>query len=159
MSTRCQVVVKQEGLDAWIDERWLYHHTDGYPEYMIPLIAEGYNIAVNYLKDKHGWEHCSYMAGRAGKAASFLCYVDPGIFEPEPKGFHSDIEYYYEIYLVNTQSGSIGEIPSWDIKVYTTDEGFWSIPSKGKMSVLYERQPLDDLLKALGEESELAPQA
>ena len=113
MSTRCQVQVIQEGLSdlaggEWEDKVTLYHHSDGYPSYMLPKIKEAF--------DKYGvgWE-----AGRAGKVASFLCAVDPGEFEPEDSHeLHDDIEYYYVLHVVNSQGGSMAEQPQWLVTVY-----------------------------------------
>ena len=128
MSTRCQVLVKQEGLD-WEQKIMLYHHCDGYPEYIVPKIKEAYDLAGD-----------SWCARRAGKVASFLCAVDPGSFEPEA-GFdlHGDINCFYELFCVNQK---------WDIQIneYT---------GKG-VKVIMPRQPLENALetrlKLLGEE-------
>ena len=112
MSTRCQVKVIQEGMgNDWNEEITLYHHTDGYPENMIPVISKAFNFKDKYAND--------WIKGRAGKVASLLCWADPGVFEPE-KGhkLHLDIEYYYKLYCVNHKHGSAGDIPTWEIEIF-----------------------------------------
>ena len=122
MSTRCQVRVKSEGL-SWKEERWLYHHHDGYPENMVPLIEQARNLIHDkYIKgmenEENGKNYYSYMNGRAGKVSSFLCAVDPIGFEPEGVGDeHGDIEYLYKLFLVNKDSGSFGSKPVWEMEV------------------------------------------
>lgn len=116
MSTRCQVKVIQEGLD-WKQEVSLYHHTDGYTDYMIPKIKEA--------KEKYGigWE-----GGRAGKVASALCAIDPCVFEPEEgHTLHGDIEYYYIVRIQNQKQGSVAENPVWQVEVYEPKTGFYKL--------------------------------
>jgi hypothetical protein len=87
------------------DDVTLYHYSDGYPEYMLPKMAE----ALEEFSDR-GWE-----LGRPGKAASFLCAVDPGIFEPEAgHTLHGDIEYYYKLFV---------DEGTWDVEVYNLRTG------------------------------------
>ena len=103
MSTRCQVQVieSQEGEEYKIT---LYHHTNGEPSYMIPIIKKAYEMSGKQ------WE-----SERAGKAASFLCAAEPGVFEPE-EGHHLryDIEYYYRIHLESI----------WQVEIFEPNEGF-----------------------------------
>lgn len=104
MSTRCQVRVIQEeqGWDASIT---LYHHSDGYPEHIIPDIVEAYA--------KFG-EHRG--AGRAGHVAAFLCAVDPTSFEPEEgHELHGDIEYYYTLWVGRGQ---------WEVEIRQPNNSF-----------------------------------
>ena len=124
MSTRCQVRVKSEGL-SWKEERWLYHHWDGYPENMIPIINEAQKVIYNnYIAkqrdpetNKSMGDHNIYMNGRAGKVSSFLCAVDPVGFEPEDDGdLHGDIEYLYKLFLVNKDNGTFGSKPVWEME-------------------------------------------
>lgn len=109
MSTRCQVQVVEIGM-GWDERVTLYHHTDGYPTYMLPMISKARNLAGN------SWE-----SGRAGKVASFLCAADPGVFEPE-EGHqpHGDIEWFYRIVLENKTGGSAAEKPRWFVEVYSS---------------------------------------
>ena len=114
MSTRCQVIVEQEGLTIldeekpWGEARMLYHHMDGHPENMVHVFTKAYVLS------EAGWE-----AGRAGKVASFLCAADPGQFEPEDnKALHGDIEYFYRLSVINKKNGSAKETPVWRIAVF-----------------------------------------
>ena len=134
MSTRAQVLVIQEELGGWEDKVLLYHHTDGYPEYMLPLLAKARSMAG-------GRE-----AGGAGKVASFLCAADPGVFEPEA-GFalHGDIEYLYRLYVANMAGGSMAENPRWEVEVLVPGEGFWDNPDLEHMRILTPRQGLSGL--------------
>ena len=101
MSTRCQVQVRHGD-----EQITLYHHTDGYPSYMLPLFGKAYELSGK------GWQ-----AGRVGKIASFLCAADPGVFEPEEGAkLHGDIEWYYRI--EPTGETHIGACPLWHITVY-----------------------------------------
>jgi len=121
MSTRCQVRIQTEGL-SWKEERWLYHHWDGYPENMIPIINQAREVIFNNFtskqRDPDTIKHYAYMNGRAGKVSSFLCTVDPVGFEPEDVGdLHGDIEYLYKLFLVNKGNGSFGSEPIWEMEV------------------------------------------
>ena len=101
MSTRCQVKVEHLSHKEAVT---LYHHCDGYPSNMVPLIASAY---------KPDWQH-----GRAGKVASFLCATDPDGFEPEDShDLHGDIEWYYILEMDG--SGDTFDIPVWKLKVHT----------------------------------------
>lgn len=97
MSTRCQVqVIEYDGNQNF--KITLYHHTDGYPEYMIPKMFEAYSYRDQnrYSQDN---EHWNFLRSRAGKIASLLCWSDPGVFEPEDHHtLHVDIDYFYRLY-------------------------------------------------------------
>ena len=112
MSTRCQVKVIQEGMgNDWKEEVTLYHHYDGYPENMIPVINKAFNFKDKYDND--------WIKGRAGKVASLLCWADPGIFEPESgHELHPDIEYYYKLYCVNPKGGTVNDKPVWEVEIF-----------------------------------------
>ena len=105
MSTRCQVQVI-EGDQPW-EKLTLYHHCDGYPSNMLPLIQKAYTMIGS------GWK-----AGRAGQMASYLCATDPGGFEPEAgHELHGDIEYFYTIRPSN-QDKHIGAVVKWIVTAY-----------------------------------------
>lgn len=107
MSTRCQVKVI-EGDGHW-QQVTLYHHCDGYPPNMLPLIHKAYKLLGG------GWR-----AGRAGTIAAHLCAVDPTGFDPEAgHDLHGDIEYYYTITPSNNDK-SIMANPLWNVAVYKT---------------------------------------
>jgi len=113
MSTRCQVKVKQSGL-SWDAEIMLYHHSDGYPEHMIPVIHKAFVEGMKptdygTFKSENAWS-----MGRTGHVGAMLCHVEPRQFEVESgMALHGDIEYLYEIELVNTQDGTLAEKPKW----------------------------------------------
>ena len=112
MSTRTQVQVK-----SGAEKITLYHHTDGYPEYMLPLIQKAWREYGT------GWE-----GARVGKVASMLCAVDPVVFEPEAgQALHGDIEYYYVIDCKDT--AHVGTTPDWTVTSYSVNFDF-----EGKLS-------------------------
>ena len=141
MSTRSQVKVIQNGI-GWKEEVTLYHHTDGYPEYMIPTILKASNYTrLNYKGEVN---NCKFEKGRAGKTASLLCWADPGVFEPEEgHGLHGDIEYYYKLYVNGSRK--------WEIEIFDPDysgtEGFPIGPDENKMKPHTQRTPLEELIK------------
>jgi hypothetical protein len=140
MSTRCQVQVIQDGLE-WEEKVTLYHHTDGYPENMIPLIHEAFTKAS-------GWE-----GGRAGKAASYLCAADPGTMEPEAgHELHGDIEYLYHVYCTNSKNGSLAESARWEVEIYKPKNGFWDHSVIDNMKLIDKRQDIEFLLKKYKED-------
>jgi hypothetical protein len=51
MSTRCQVKVSS-GVKGNQEAVTLYHHHDGYPTNMLPLMADAYTHAREYLKKR-----------------------------------------------------------------------------------------------------------
>ena len=117
MATRCQVQVVDEKNAE--DKVTLYHHWDGYPENMIPLITKAYD---EYAK---GWE-----GGRVGKVASMLCAVDPMQFEPEAgHDLHGDIEFLYKVIVKNPEGMHVGSKPSWDVETWVVSFDF-----EGEMS-------------------------
>lgn len=137
MSTRCQVVVIGKGMGNE-DRITLYHHTDGYPSYMIPLINKARKFKGEYTSE---WEK-----GRVGKVASFLCAVDPGVFEPEDgHDLHDDIEYYYKLYVINHRGGALAEKPTWEVEVLTPKNGFWDNPTEENMMVGIPLSPLESI--------------
>jgi len=85
----------------------LYHHTDGYPEYMVPTIRKAFDTYCQ------GWE-----GNRVYKVASALCAVDPLVFEPlDYHELHSDIEFYYVVTIL-PNGGFVGEVVRWLVEVY-----------------------------------------
>jgi len=111
MSTRCQVQVVEVG-ENFQPKISLYHHTDGYPDYIIPLIYEAYCWRAN--------ENGQWRKARAGKVASLLCWADPGVFEPEVgNDVHWDNSYYYRLYCSesNNERKAI-----WEVEVYRKKE-------------------------------------
>jgi hypothetical protein len=101
MSTRAQVKVVAGGECGGHEDTafTLYHHCDGYPSNMLPLMLSAF---------APDWKH-----ERPGKAAAFLCGVDPGGFEPEQgHELHGDIEWYYVLHVTAEQ---------WTVEVFECD--------------------------------------
>ena len=102
MSTRCQVKVT----GAWQQAVTLYHHTDGYPSFIVPLIRKAHEAMAQPTRS--GTEELDerWRMNRAGKVASYLCFVDPGVFEPEVgHALHGDIEWYYTLDVSQGHAG------------------------------------------------------
>jgi hypothetical protein len=134
MSTRANVLIKSVGLDYKEPYVLLYHHYDGYPEYMIPTMLNYEKIFKNEVKKvfKSNWENEKWMFGRALHLASLIVATDPLVFEVdaifekeedivlEDIVLHGDIDYYYVITAKNYQRGVIDEVPQIWIEIYTT---------------------------------------
>lgn len=104
MSTRCQVIVKDE-----YSEVWLYRHSDGYPEVTKPSLEK----FLSWVKDgkiradamqSAGWlvilGHQEYAEYRKATADGSPGDWKVGAYEPcEPKE-HGDIEYLYTVDLI-----------------------------------------------------------
>jgi len=139
MSTRCQVQVIQEGLE-WDQKIMLYHHTDGYPSNMIKVIKKAYEHRREpfWKGDSDTFE--SWRKGRAGKVASYLCWADPGVFEPEDNHrLHSDIEYFYRLYCINDKNNV-----SWEVEIFTS-HNIYTEPLMENLCPLLPRTPLEDI--------------
>lgn len=141
MSTRCQVKVIQEATQegGYTQQITLYHHTDGYPDYMLPTIQKAFKVIGE------NWERY-----RAGKVASYLCSVDAGVFEPEEgHELHGDIEFYYKLYVtgpLDIGGGKNGQV--WQIEILqpSRSKNFWDNPIEENMTVLEKRQNLTKTL-------------
>lgn len=134
MSTRAQVLITSTKL-AWEERpQVLYHHTDGSPDSMLPLFRLAFLFG-----QREPWR-----LGRVGKAASYLCAADPGVFEPEELVYvsgelllHPDIEYYYHLHLVN------GEKVKWVLHYYVPKSEFASTPYRCNLKRLGETIVID----------------
>lgn len=129
MSTRCQVkVTTTYPNDDYTQSVTLYHHTDGYPSRMIPLIYEAFQYEDprnKELKINDEW-----VKGRAGKIASLLCWADPTVFEPEDShALHGDIEYYYTIKAESKNKDVV-----WMVQVFEVP---FDCPNEGHMKSIY----------------------
>jgi hypothetical protein len=97
------VKVKEYGVDDDKEAFTLYHHCDGYPSAMVPLIAGAY---------KPEWKH-----GRIGKAAAFVLAEDSDGYEMEQgHDLHGDIEWYYVLEIKSETH--VGAVPEWFLTVY-----------------------------------------
>ena len=120
VSTRCQVRV-EDGQDWSVVT--LYHHCDGYPEAMLPVIRHAWENACKVdAARRASWggtvDGPPWESGRAGKAAAMLCAGDPLGFEVEQgNDLHGDIEWLYRI---DTRGGK------WTVGVYRR-AGDWSV--------------------------------
>lgn len=154
MSTRCMVRVTSSGLPWEEIPQYLYHHCDGYPEYILPLLERAFNAGMELIKGRYArfngtpdfWE-----MGRAGKVAGLICATDPLQFEPFPESnlraskadapYQSDLEYVYAVHIVNKNDHEI----RWFITVYEPKNNkFWDDPSQKN-------------LKQVGPKMKLAP--
>lgn len=160
MSTRCQVTVIQEGM-PWPERSTLYHHSDGYPENIVPLIGKALQghilqnnryadkLAAQSELDKDYWDRLrgvQWQMGRAAKVAGRLCWADPDQFEPEDShDLHVDIEYFYRLFVVNHETNN--KPPTWELEVLQPVNGFWDNPTEKNLKVKHKRQPLEKLLK------------
>jgi hypothetical protein len=133
MSTRCQVQVIGENADDSMVT--LYHHTDGYPSYMVPLIAKAYRHAI---KPSPRGGARAWQAARVGKVAGELCWADPGTMEPEAgHELHGDIEYLYRVHVSGGMH--IGAIGQWEVEIL--------IPNRSKVWRDWTGQPTVDDMK------------
>ena len=98
MSTRCQVIVKDQ-----YDEVWFYRHSDGYPEGATPTLIEFMNLVKagkirNNAGQASGW---LVLIGSKEYAVSIDNIKDwkVGAYEPCSPVKHGDIEYLYTLDL------------------------------------------------------------
>ena len=135
MSTRCQVIVK----DQW-SEIWFYRHCDGYPEGVKPTL----DTFCQWLKDNRIRKNAEQSAGwlivlgrseyKAWERSDHKPRQQDGPFEPghdislsawkvgayEPceKILHGDIEYLYVVNLATA---------SWNEATFDTDANTYSV--------------------------------
>ena len=137
MSTRCQVkVIAGKEKSLCFDENvTLYHHSDGYPGYMLELIGKAWTFGNRISLDhKRRFQEFSpkkpmdnpyaYQLDRPGYVGSFLCHVDPHGFMIEAgHDLHGDIEWYYVIDV-----GIKTHDEEWKISVYAAHSNFEDPP-------------------------------
>ncbi len=132
MATRANVRIRHTGLE-WEEEVQLYHHWDGYPSHILPLMARCFEIH----RERRG-DSCNWELGRAGKLASYIIATDPGGFEPEQGlDLHGDIAFLYVITAVNRQGAPLTEAPEVLVEVYTT----WGLPEQRRAKFWEEADP------------------
>ena len=139
MSTRCQVkVTTTYPDDSYTQSITLYHHTDGYPSGILPLIYKAFQYE-NPTDAEYGYNN-EWTKGRAGKIASYLCWADPGEFEPEDShALHGDIEYYYTIKAESKNKDIV-----WMVQVFETP---FDCPDEAHMKSLYPPTDIRELIK------------
>lgn len=154
MSTRCQVRI--EGCEGSDDVITVYHHCDGYPSWMVPLIEKAYRKAImpidyeTTVGDKtvvHQYEHAG-MLNRGGYMASAIVAADPHGYQIENgNGLHGDIEYLYIIRPIGgtedrpilKYDGTEGTYrpPMWTVEIRTPrSNGFWNRPRVAEMRIV-----------------------
>ena len=103
MATRANVLIR--GQNSYDPQILLYHHFDGYPEYMLPTMLQYKKILSKELKKVGGGpEWKKIRLGNPASLASLIIATDPTGFEIEAvfeKGeevvLNGDIEYCYVI--------------------------------------------------------------
>jgi hypothetical protein len=159
MSTRCQsriIAGNKEDNSQFSEDVSLYHHCDGYPEWMVPLFWKAYQFGITpfvpeWEKDNPNAEVtdvCKWQAFRAGYAASFLCHIDPRGFVPENgHHLHGDIEWFYKLYVSGkTVNGQ--EQRQWELEIYKAKIRSKAAPT---LKMVIKRTPLCDLVDDKGE--------
>jgi hypothetical protein len=159
MSTRCQTKVIEGQTDSsqqYNEDITLYHHCDGYPEWMVPLFWKAYLFGITpfvpvWKKDEPAaapTDAYQWQAFRGGYAASMLCHIDPRGFQPENSHeLHGDIEWYYKLYVGGkTVKGQ--EQRQWELEIYKAKIRRKAAPLLKKV---LNRTPLCDLVDAAGE--------
>ena len=137
MSTRCQVQIKFEGNHE--NDVTLYHHWDGYPENMIPLLIRAYGMGkAGIIRDyliynddlsKMGKHYLSSLYSPA-KAVNYVVAADPGGYEIESMNgslkLHGDIEFLYLLWISDE---------SWRIQCFSprNNQLFWEYASIEQM--------------------------
>ena len=140
MGTRCQVVVISES-PSNRDHMNLYHHWDGYPDNMVPLIRKAFR---SWTKSES-----NMTKHRPEKVASFIVAADPNGYEFDSAGepeykphdpsvldrlfLHCDISY---LYVVKVFGGG-----TWVVTSYVPEDGFWTSPFLSNMS-FHDRKTL-----------------
>lgn len=133
MSTRCQVHVTG-GENAPHDSVTLYHHCDGYPSNMLPLIAAGFVLGKGLILKQNERiseaksvdpatatrPYGAWPLGRAGHAAALIIASDPLQFEPESShDLHGDLLWLYIVRVSDDrQPGAAVAWPVWTVDVH-----------------------------------------
>lgn len=121
MSTRCIVrVVNSKAFDKEVVQ--LYHHHDGYPEYMIPCLLQARKMGEGLCKKFNVWK-----LGRVSTAAAIICAADPVEFEPEdPEISHGDLEFTYRVDVADPNNWTVtvgsDQMPPGYMKGYPLEE-------------------------------------
>lgn len=135
MSTRCQVKVLAEEPEAKYSENvTLYHHCDGSPGRMIPLIYKAWRFGTS-IHDKTYPNFYLPKVNRAGHVAAYLCYANPLQFEPESgHDLHGDIEWYYKVYVSHLKAKLTkvrGEnVSEWMVEIHIAHGGYSEEPTE-----------------------------
>lgn len=140
MSTRAEVRIIEGEKSESPRVTYLYHHSDGYPSYMVPALQRAYKRFVEARADRYGLikfrvageeAHVSrWQGGRAGYAATFIAAADLGLDAVEPadeQNNHGDLDFYYTVWV--KEGGRDYEkhqdLPAeWDVEIrYSNENG------------------------------------
>lgn len=129
MSTTALVVMRQDGEDQKV---LLFHPSDGYPEYMLPVFRGAYAKFVTPSVPKYEeWQ--PFRAGRVGTASALIVAADPHGFVvegcPQDEAAarkESYLDYIYTVLVTSMGNGMgtdeveairAGRRPVWKVKV------------------------------------------
>ena len=90
MSTRCQVIVCDSH-----DEVWFYHHWDGYPSAMGPLLVAFLDKVRNDTLRSNAEQSCGWLV--RDNPSDATCEWKASEFEPCAPRMHGDIEWLYRV--------------------------------------------------------------
>ena len=172
MSTRCQVhVTKRDGRKL----ATLYHHCDGYPAGMLPLIEEGRKAAIALFEsaerewaEKSGREPRKIAESLDGRRVGESPYIANCLVMADPLGYefeqghelHGDIEYLYYVkgganpleWLVTVDA------LKWNGESTTTTRRLTDVPSDAaavdETLVLVPRQRAEEMIRKQRAEAE-----
>jgi hypothetical protein len=102
MSTRANVLIKSESSNYQEPCILLYHHYDGYPEYMIPTMLNYEKIFKNEVKKvfKSNCEREKWKLGSSLHLASLIVATDPLVFEIDGVLKKKRMWFYMETLLI-----------------------------------------------------------
>ena len=151
MSTRSQVkVIDDEPEGNFSENVTLYHHHDGYPGHMVPLIHKAWKFGTK-VHDKRYPNLELGKINRAGHVAAYLCYVHPLEFEPESgHELHGDIEWYYKVYVSNkTKSISIRKagVGEWMVEIHVAKGDYGDGPTT---TACVYKSPITEMITTKG---------
>lgn len=147
MSTRAMILIKPNGSDCHEVPIHLYQHSDGYPEYVLPLIAKALETAktpVEISPAREGFSAFhhdrSWKTSRPGYAATMLLCADPAYYGMQPccNELHSDLEF---VYLLDCNGGD------WKVEVRNPTGIFGTAPTLANTRVLHKSQLVTKLAK------------
>ena len=98
MSTRCQVIVKDQ-----YDEVWFYRHSDGYPEGATPTLIQFMNLVKSGVLRNNAEQSSGWLvligAKEYGMSLDNIADWKVGAYEPCAPKRHGDIEFLYTLDL------------------------------------------------------------
>jgi len=124
---KAKIKIAAEGLFWETSPIYLYKNRNGKPSQIIPLIKKAYKkfiIDVEQISNKlpELKPNQRWRGGRSGKVASYLCAIDPGELEPSNSDY--DVQYYYNLFIVNPLGGKVGDYPFWELEINNKNRNF-----------------------------------